>query len=489
MARTVSLIDPRPIAFVIGILLCVLAAAMLVPCLLDLAMGSEDWTVFALSSSVTLFVGAALAISSRGPGFTLKIREAFILTTLTWLVLAAFAALPFHFSALELSYADAFFESMSGITTTGSTVIVGLDTVPPGLLLWRAILQWLGGIGIIVMALSILPMLRVGGMQLFRMESSDTSEKVLPRAAEIASSIGAIYTLFTLICMIAYAAMGMTPFDAAAHAMTTIATGGFSTKDLSLGHWGSAQIETVAIVFMLIGSLPFVLYLKAVRGRPWDLFRDSQVRWFLSIVAVIVAAMTTYLLGQRAELDLASAFRLAAFNVVSIITGTGYATSDFGLWGAFALPAFLFIMFIGGCAGSTTCGIKVFRFQVLYATVDAQLKKLLHPHGVHVPYYQGKPIPESVSESVMSFFFAFVLCFVLVALGLGLLGLDLTTAVSGAATAIANVGPGLGEVIGPAGNFAPLPEAAKWLLSFAMLLGRLELFTVLVLLVPAFWRD
>jgi trk system potassium uptake protein TrkH len=482
--------DLRPVLFVVGVLLSILAAAMLIPALVDLAAGHADWTVFVGASAITLFVGVALAITSRGSGYSLGVRQAFLLTTLLWAVIAAFGALPFMFSELRMSYTDAFFESMSGITTTGSTVIVGLDEAPPGLLLWRALLQWLGGIGIIVMAISILPMLRVGGMQLFRMESSDTSEKVLPRAAQIAAGIGGVYGALTLACMIGYAAAGMPWFDAVAHAMTTVATGGFSTSDLSVGAFGSAAVDYVAVVFMILGGLPFVLYLRALRGQPRALLRDSQVRWFLVIVGLSVALMTLYLAVVRADdVGFSQALRLAAFNVVSVITGTGYATSDWGLWGSFALGAMFFLMFVGGCAGSTTCGIKIFRFQVLYATAQAQMKKLLHPHGVFIAYYNRKPIPPGVSESVMAFFFMFVACFAALAMALALMGLDFVTAVSSAATAIANVGPGLGPVVGPAGTFAPLPDGAKWLMALGMLIGRLELFTVLILLAPGFWRD
>lgn len=479
--------DFRPILYIVGLLLCVLSAAMLVPALADLAFGHEDWKIFLISSAVTLFVGAALVITSRGE-FNLKPRQAFILTTLAWVALAAFAALPLHFSELELSYTDAFFESMSGITTTGSTVIVGLDEAPPGLLLWRALLQWLGGIGIIVMALSILPLLRVGGMQLFRMEGSDTSDKAMPRVAEIASSIAYIYMALTVICAICYAAVGMPLFDSVAHAMTTIATGGYSTSDLSIGVYNSAAVDGLAVLFMILGSLPFVLYLKAVRGDLLPLLQDEQVRAFLAIVLLAVVTMAAYLVITREGLGPLIALRLASFNVVSVITGTGYATSDYGIWGGFALTGFFFLMFIGGCAGSTTCGVKIFRFQILYASTSAQISRLLHPNGIFIPYYNGRPIPEQVAESVMGFFFLFAMSFALLAVGLGALGLDFLTAVSGAATSIANVGPGLGEVIGPAGNFAPLPDAAKWLLCFGMLLGRLELFTVLILFVPAFWR-
>ncbi|MCH7833192.1 MAG: TrkH family potassium uptake protein, partial [Proteobacteria bacterium] len=404
-----------------------------------------------------------------------------------WLTLTFFAALPFVYTQLGLSFTDAFFEAMSGITTTGSTVITGLDGLTTGILLWRSLLQWLGGIGIIVMAIAVLPILKVGGMQLFRMESSDQSEKALPRAAQVATAIGVIYLLLTVACAGAYWLAGMSGFESFAHAMTTIATGGFSTSDGSIGHFDSAWIDTIATVFMIIGALPFLLYLRTLQGNFRALFSDSQVQWFLSTVAVAVLMAAGWLWLENGVGPIL-ALRLASFNIVSVITGTGYVTSDFSLWGSFALPIFFFIMFIGGCAGSTTCGIKIFRFQVLYAAARTQIHHLLQPHGVFIPYYNRRPISEEVIVSVLSFFFMWFLSFSLLALALGLLGLDFLTAFSAAATSIANVGPALGPIVGPSGTFQSLSDEAKWLLSGGMLLGRLELFTVIVLFSRSFWR-
>jgi len=480
-------IELRPVLFIIGMLLSILAGAMVLPAIVDLAAGNPEWQVFLVSAGLTLFVGIGLMLMTRSAEITINVRQAFVLTTLSWVTLTMFAALPFTFNSLGLSYTDAFFEAMSGITTTGSTVIVGLDRAPPGILLWRALLQWLGGIGIVVMAVAVLPMMRVGGMQLFRTESSDRSEKVLPRATQIAGAIGSIYLLLTLIAAGAYRLAGMSGFDAVAHAMTTIATGGFSTSDQSLRAFDSPAIEWIAVVFMLLGSLPFVLYLQVARGRPMALLRDSQVRWFLGVVIVAVA-IVALLFTATSDIDTSQAIRLAVFNTISIITGTGYATAAFDNWGGFAVTIFFLAMFIGGCAGSTTCGIKIFRFQVLYATARAHMKRLVQPHGVFIPYYNRRPITDEVALSVMSFFFFYVFVFVILAVSLGVLGLDFLTALSGAATAISNVGPGLGPVIGPEGTFATLPAGAKWVLSAGMLLGRLELFTVLVMLAPGFWR-
>jgi len=460
---------------------------MCVPAAVDAMLGNPDWQVFATSAGVTIFIGLSMGMTSRSRDFRLTVRQAFVMTTLSWLTLTVFASLPFAFSALGLSWADAFFEAMSGITTTGSTVIVGLERAPPGILLWRGLLQWLGGLGIIVMAIAVMPMLGVGGMQMFRVEAFDTGEKVLPRAAQISAGLSIIYLGFTAVLAVLLWAAGMETLDAIVHAMTTIATGGYSTKDSSVGHFDNALVDILIIGGMVAGSLPFFLYLKATQGAVKDLVHDSQVRWFFRILGVAIGVATAFL-WFHSDYGLIRSLRHAAFNVTSVMTGTGYATSDYWIWGPFAGPIFFFLMFIGGCTGSTTCGIKVFRFQVLWAAANTQIHYLLRPHGVSIPYYNNRPIPDAVITSVLSFFFVFGVCFALLTIGLALLGLDYVTAVSGAATAICNVGPGLGEIIGPASTFESLPDAAKWLLSAGMLLGRLELFTVLILFTPAYWK-
>ena len=483
-----SVRDFRPVFLVIGILLVTLALAMMVPAIADRIADNPDWQVFLAAALFTLFLGGCLTLVSRTSKTAISVRQAFVLTTFSWIIIPAFAALPFVFSDLGLSYADAYFEAMSGLTTTGSTVISDLDRAPPGILLWRALLQWLGGIGIIVTAIAILPVLQVGGMQLFRTESSDQSDKVLPRAAALAGAIFMVYFGLTVINCIAYWGAGMTLFQSICHSMTTIATGGFSTLDESIGHFDSPAIEGISTVFMILGSLPFVLYLQAVRGGFRALFKDTQVRWFLGIAIATILALTGWLSTQGGE-DFEHALRLASFNAISVMTGTGYSSTDFNLWGAFVLPLFTLIMLVGGCTGATTGGIKVFRIHVLYTTARVQMLKLIQPHGIFTMKFNGRPVPDEVPGAVMGFFFLFIVSFGTVALALSLMGLDYVTSLSGAATAIANVGPGLGDIIGPSGNFQPLPDAAKWLLSFAMLIGRLELFTALILLVPHFWRD
>lgn len=464
-----------------------MAISMVLPMLADLYFGNEDWKVFFICIVITSFFGGSLIISNNSESINIDTRQAFMLIFITWLGLATFASLPFTFSKLNMSFTDSFFEAMSGITTTGATVIVGLDNAPPGILLWRAILQWLGGIGIILMAMSILPFLNIGGMQIFRAEMSE-DEKVLPRAAKLASSIGMIYTALTIICAICYMFAGLETFDAVAHALTTIATGGYSTFDASFAHYHTSNPwpEIVAIIFMLMGGLPFILYLKAVRGNLRPLFTDSQVRWFITIVFMSIFALTWYLIANQ-SMVFTEALRRSSFNVISIITGTGFANGAFDSWGSFSIALFFFLMLIGGCAGSTSCSIKVFRFQVLYAVCVVQIKRLLFPSGVFIPYYNGKPIPPDVPLSVMSFFFLYAFFCGLIAIALSMAGMDFLEAMSGAVSAVSNVGPGLGE-IGPSGNFQHLSDSAKWILSSGMLLGRLEILTVLVLLTPQFWN-
>ena len=480
--------DFRQIFFILGILLTTLAIAMLVPTIIDLANDNHDWQVFISSAGFTLFVGILFILTTRSKFKSLSIRQAFLLTTMSWVILPIFAALPFTFSELDLDYTDAFFESMSGITTTGSTVITGLDTAPPGILLWRSLLQWLGGIGIIVMALSILPMLQVGGMQLFKMEFAERVEKALPRATQMGAWIAIIYLILTIICATLYWMVGMNGFDAINHAMTTVATGGYSTHDDSMGLFDNTGVDIIATIFMILGSLPFLLYLQAIHSSIRPLLKDSQVRWFISILSIAIIFVIVNLMLKN-DWNFWMALRYASFNVTSVMTGTGYATADYGQWGSFSIIMFYLLMFIGGCAGSTTCGLKIFRIQVLYETARRQLRRLLQPNGVFIAYYNGKSIPYSVADSVMSFFFLFAVIFCLLAAALGMLGLDFITATSGAGAALANVGPGLGPIIGPSGNFSSLPDAAKWVMSFGMLLGRLEIFTVLVLFSRHFWQD
>lgn len=477
----------RTILTIIGMLVATLGLTMLIPAAVDALVGHPDWQVFLASSLVTTLFGAGLWASSSGKVEPLTLRQAFLLTTLVWIVLTIFGALPIYWSGLGISLTDSLFESMSGITTTGATVLVGLDGLPPGILMWRSILQWLGGLGIVVMAIAVLPMLSVGGMQMFKAEAFDTPDKILPRAAHIASGMVAIYSIFTLVCASLYWMAGMELFDAVVHAMSTVATGGFSSKDGSLAAFDSQAIEYIAIVFMLLGATPFALFLAAAGGQVWRLTRDSQVRTFFLMVALATAI--AYYIQTSTNLYFGEeAFRHALFSVTSVMTGTGFGNTDYGVWGAGASVLFFVLMFIGGCTGSTSCGMKVFRFQILAKDLIEHISQVLTPSRVYVKRFNGVPLTNSVSRSVQSFVFMYLVSFFAIAILLGFAGLDPVTALSGAATTLSNVGPGLGDIIGPSGNFSSLSDFVKWIMTASMLLGRLEILVILVLLSPRFWR-
>jgi trk system potassium uptake protein TrkH len=477
-----------PIIYLIGMLLCILSLFMLVPAFVDWFYGSENWPAFVGSSMATLFVGLILFLTNKGSATEhLELRQAFLLTNSAWISIALFGSLPFLLSDIEMSLIDAFFESTSGITTTGATVIEILEAKSHGILIWRALLQWLGGVGIIVMALAVLPMLSIGGMQLFKTESYETPDKVVPKAASFAAGISIVYITLTVIWALMLWGAGMSIFDSIAHAMTTLATGGYSTKSQSLAAFNSSTIEIIIIFGMLVGSLPFVHYLTLTKNGIRNLIKDDQIKLFLTLVFFVVLIMSLYLSSNN--IPYLEALRLASFNVISIITGTGFGTSDFNNWGGFPTTILLILMFVGGCAGSTTCGLRMARIQVLIANAKAQVSKLIRPHAVVVSYYNQKPIPENVAESVMGFFFLYIISFAVIASFLGGLGLDLVTAISGAASAIGNVGPGLGDIIGPSGSYQSIPDLGKLILCAGMILGRLEIFAILVMFSPLFWKN
>lgn len=482
-----SLPTLRIIAFILGIFLITLAVSMLIPMLtLLLYSRTDDLNAFLWSSLVTAVAGIAMLLPGRPKDAQLRPRDMYLLTTCSWLVVCVFAALPMVLIH-HISYTDAFFETMSGVTTTGSTILVGLDKASPGLLIWRSMLHWLGGIGFIGMAVAILPLLRVGGMRLFQTESSDWGEKVMPRSHMAAKYILFVYLGLTLVGFLAFWAAGMTPFDAINHSMASISTGGFSTSDLSLANWSQPAVHWVAVLTMIFGSLPFTLYVATLRGNRRALFKDHQVRGFLGFLLVtwLVFGTWLWLHSDNSWLD---AFRIVAVNVTSVVTTTGFALSDYTTWGSFAVLLFFYLTFVGGCSGSTAGGLKIFRFQVAYVLLKANLQQLIHPRAVIKQQYNNHNLDEEIVRSLITFSFFFAITIGVIALGLALIGLDWVTALTGAATAVCNVGPGLGPIIGPAGNFSTLPDSAKWLLTVGMLLGRLEILTVLVLVTRAFWR-
>ncbi|MEL7253758.1 MAG: TrkH family potassium uptake protein [Pseudomonadota bacterium] len=479
--------DYRPVGYVVGLMVISLGVAMCLPMFVDMAEGAEDWLVFAKSAAMTLGVGGVVTFAcSKGDHDGLSVQQTFLLTFGVWVTLPFFAAIPYMIGATGLGPTDAFFEAMSGLTTTGATVITGLDDLPKGLLLWRGLTQWLGGIGIIVVAMVFLPELRVGGMQIFRSESFDTFGKILPRATEISSRISVIYITLTLVCAGCYLLAGMDVFDATVHAMTTVATGGFANYDVSFAAFAPAA-QYFAVVFMMLAALPFVRFVQLTAGTAQPLLKDRQVQGFFLTAFNLVLILTLWQWQNQGDLS-EPAFRRVLFNTVSILTGTGYANHDYMSWGSFPVTMLFFIGLIGGCAGSTSCSIKVFRYQLLFASVKVQLQRIYSPHGIFTPRYQGRPVVDDVLTSVMSFFVFFVVTLGVMSVALGLTGLDFVTSVSGASAALANIGPGLGDTIGPAGNYAPLNDVAKWVLSAGMLIGRLELFAVYAIFTLSFWR-
>ena len=477
----------RPVVSVIGRLTAVLGLSMLLPAAVDLANGDANWRGMALAAFLTFAAGAAAAVMGRQTVRSgLGREQAFLLTVGVWWVLALFGALPFVFAAPSASFTDAFFEAMSGITTTGATVFTGLDEAPRGMLLWRALLQWFGGLGIVVVAMVFLPVLKIGGMQFFRSEAFDLGSDVLPRATEIAASLTSIYLTLTVACVLAYSATGMSGFDALCHAMTTVSTGGLGNYDGGFGVFPEAS-HWVAIVFMVLAALPFIRFLQLSRGDPAPLWRDPQVQGFLAILGVAWVFLVAWLVWEQ---DASAEFALlhGLFNATSIMTGTGYASDDYNAWGGFAVAVIFIVGLIGGCTGSTSCSAKVFRYQILMASLAQQIRRIHNPSGVFPLRYHHQVVEPEIVSSIMAFFFVFVTALSVWAMLLSMFGLDAITSISGSVAALANIGPGLGPVIGPAGNYQSLPDGAKWLLAVGMFLGRLEFLSVLVLLTPGFWR-
>ena len=475
----------KTVFFTLGLLQVILGFAMIIPVVAQLIYQEFD-SSFISSGIITVVFGVLFFLSNLDHDKKLNLPQAFLLTALSWLSIAIFGSLPFIFSNLNLSITDSFFESMSGITTTGSTIIQDLQIAPKSILLWRAILQWLGGIGIIVMAITLMPIMNVGGMQLFKISSNDTAEKILPKSKQISIRLIVIYSTLTLICALFYKLFGMNFFDSLTHAMTTIATGGFSNYNESIGYFDSFLIEITSMIFIVLGSIPFIAYIKFLNGDKKIFFSDTQVVAFLKVTFFSIIVLTIYLFFSKGFQN--ESLRSVSFNVISILTGTGYVTKDFDQWGNFPLIFFLILMFIGGCAGSTACGIKIFRVQLLYRFLLNQLKKIIYPRGIFVIKYDKNIIDDKFMSSVISFIYLYIVIFFSLTAILSLTGLDFVTSISGAATSISNVGPGLGDTIGPNGNFSSLENSSKWVLSLGMILGRLELFAILVLFIPSFWR-
>ncbi|MBW0156528.1 TrkH family potassium uptake protein [Sedimentimonas flavescens] len=481
------MIDLRPVGYIIGLLAAVLGLAMLIPALVDYMSGDEHWRAFVEAAIISATAGGLLAMASAsGMRQMLTIPQSFLMTATVWAILPAFGALPFMIGAPGLSFTDAYFEAMSGLTTTGTTAIPELDALPAGANLWRGILQWLGGLGIIIVAMIFLPVMKVGGMQFFRSEGFDTLGKILPRAMDISRALIRIYVGLTLACALVYGALGMTTFDAAVHALTTVSTGGFSNYDASFAVYTGAP-EYAASVFMLLAAMPFIRFVQMAQGNVAPLWRDPQVRAFLRWHAYAIAVIVLYRLFRH-EAEFWPTLREVTFNVVSIFTGTGYASEDITKWGHLAFVVLIITGLIGGCTSSTGCSVKVFRYLILFEAIKTQIRRLHSPHRVARVNYSGRPVEDEIVNSVIAFFSLFILTFGLLIVGLSLTGLEAKTAMTAAWTAIANVGPAWGPEVSGNGAINAFPESAKWLMSIGMFLGRLELMSVFVLLLPRFWR-
>tara|TARA_B100001093_G_C26823407_1_gene1012910 strand:- start:778 stop:2226 length:1449 start_codon:yes stop_codon:yes gene_type:complete len=478
----------KPIALVCGTVVCAVGFLLFIPLATEIIYQTDSWQSYAVPILLYLIVGGSLVITNRNVELKISTKEAFVITVLSWILLAILCSVPFIYTESKLNIFDALFESMSGITTTGATIIKGLDDLPKGILIWRALLQWLGGIGIVVIALFILPFLRIGGMQLFHLEGDDPYDKFLPKISSVISKIVLIYLLLTFILFGLYYINGMTIFDSIAHSFTTISTGGFSTHDKSFAYFENDIILFITIIFMILGSLPFLVIAKTNFKNPLATFQDQQVKIFLLVLMISIFLIYffahNYLKGSEIEKIIS-----ISFNTISIISGTGFVSENFEGWGNYASILFLILMFIGGCAGSTTGGLKIFRFQILFKFIAIHLKKMLQPHEVIASHFNGRKIEDTTYDSVMSFFFLYIVTFALSALLLSFSGLDFLTCFSAAASAISNVGPGLGEIIGPEGDYSLLSNYSKLILIFTMLLGRLEMLTILVLFLPSFWKN
>ena len=477
---------------ILGILMMGMGTAMFAPMALDLLMEEGRWVInghaFGISAAITIFNGTVIMLATRNyPHQPTGPKYIFMLTGLTWAVLSLTAALPFILSNTTSSYTDSFFEALSAITTTGATILTGIDFASPGIVLWRSLLQWLGGVGIIVMAMTILPDLRIGGMQLFQSEFSDRSEKIHSRVSAIASRLVILYAIMTALCLCCLWLADMKGLDAVCHAMTIMATGGFSTMDDSIGAFESITIELITMVFMFLSGTTLLLYIRFAQGDRKSFFHDQQFKAYVLLIIVVTIALTAW----RYTVDLVpflTALREGSFTAISIITTSGFANTDFGVWTQFPVVLIFFLMIIGGCSGSTSSGLKIFRLQIMCRITGSQINSMMRPHGVFIPKLNDKPIETTVIAAVLTFITLYLFIGVMIALCLSAYNLDFMTSLSGAFSSLSNVGPGLGKAIGPGSNYQALPMGAKWVLMGGMLLGRLEIMTILIFFSPAFWR-
>jgi trk system potassium uptake protein len=479
--------DMRPIAYLIGRMLIVLAILMLAPAIVDWRAGDANGADFLQAAVMTGAFGALISITSHNAvGLSVQVRQAYLLTAAIWLVIPLFGALPFMLGAPGLSFTDAYFEAVSGITTTGSTVIVGLDGLPPGMNLWRGMLNWIGGLGIAFVAMIFLPVMRVGGMQFFRTEGFDTFGKVLPRATDIAGQLVLVYVLLTLGCVATYAAIGMTWLDAVVNSMATIATGGFSPSDISFSKYQGAG-EYAGALFMVLGSMPYIRFVQLLNGSPQPLWRDVQVRGYLRILAIAIGSVTLWrwLTSDQAFEPI---FRQSLFNLVSIQSSTGFFSGDFGGWGGFMMPVAVVIGIIGACSGSSAAGLNVFRVQIAFVALRQHVRGITMPDRMDPVRYDGRTVDDDVMNSVIMYISGYILIIGVLCIYMTMVGVDLESAFFGIWTSIGNIGYGFGPLVARTGTMVDYPDAAKWAMILAMLLGRLGMLALLVLVLPRFWQ-
>ena len=481
------MVDLRPVGFVIGLIVAVLGSTMMIPFAVDLAYGDGNADAFGEAALISVLSGAALSLSCQNrAGRSLSVRQAFLLTVGIWFVVPWFGALPFVIGKPDVPFVDAYFEAVSGITTTGASVFVAIDDLPAGVSVWRAMLNWFGGLGIAFIAMIFLPVLRVGGMQFFRTEGFDTFGKVLPRATDIARQLFYVYAGLSILCFVTYALLGMPVFEAATHALATIATGGFSPRAASFEGYSSA-LEYAAALFMVLGSLPYIRYVQLVWDSSRPLRTDPQVRAYLSWVGASVLTVAMWRVATSDQ-EIEPAFRETLFNLISIMSSTGFGTGDFASWGAFALIVGMWLGVIGACSGSSAAGLSVFRVQIMLGALGSAIRRIHAPNRVAPVRYAGRTVDNDTMDAIVLYLGAYILCFGFFVIGIDLSGVDFVSSIFAAWTTIGNIGYSYGPMVTRTGTFVDFPDTAKLMMIVAMIMGRLSLLSVLVLVLPQFWR-
>ena len=480
------MIDLRPVGYIVSIMFIVMGLLMGIPASVDWAVGSEDARIFLTCGIVTAITGLFMALATRDSlGHGLSVREAFLLTIAIWVIVPLIGSVPFMAGVSDLRFIDAYFEAVSGITTTGSSMLTNVDSLPPGVNLWRGMLNWLGGLGIAFIAMIFLPVMRVGGMQFFRTEGFDTLGKVLPRATDLAKSLLTAYAALTVACGMTYLSLGMGALDATVHAMATIATGGFSTRAASFTGYGPS-IEYAGALFMILGSLPYVRYVQLMAGSALPLYRDHQVRAYLRWLSYAVLSVTLWRLFTVGG-DVEPTFRAALFNLTSIMSSTGFGSGDFPTWGSFSLVIAFVIGVIGACSSSSAAGLSVFRVQITLSAIMAQMRLIASPSQIVPVKYDGRTVDEETLNGVIMYVCAFILLIGVMSVAMTLMGVDTESAVLGVWTSLGNIGYGYGPLVAPTGTFIDYPDGAVAIMILAMLLGRLALLSIFVIVMPRFW--